>query len=73
MTMSWLAEQNATMSASAAVASGSAAGSIEPSATMARMSAACVVTSQLRRRPMSRLSTGTRTASITGAHRNFST
>src|SRR5215470_15955723 len=51
MTMSWLADRNATTTAASAVGHGLATGSVRPSTRMATASAACNVSAQPRRRP----------------------
>ena len=51
--------------------SGEAEGSQRPSKTIAAISKNCDSRSQPRRRPSRRDSTGTSSASISGAHRNF--
>ena len=58
MTMSWLAEQNATASAHAAVAMTWWAGSVEPRPRIATMSAAWVTNAHDLRRPNHRVSNG---------------
>ncbi len=50
---------------------GALAGSQEPRKTIAAISSICVNTSQPRRRPSRRDSSGTSSASISGAHRNL--
>ena len=70
--MSWVAEQNATISASSAVAVGAAAGSLPPSSTMETISAPWVASIQPRRLPKRRVSHGSGTRSTSGAQRNFS-
>lgn len=71
MTMSWLAEQKATITASSAVWPGSMRGSTAPRPSSAATSAAWVASSQPRRRPNTRDRTGSGSRSISGAHRNF--
>ena len=71
MTMSWVAEAVATRSAPKATYHGEIAGLQKASNTIAAISRSCENTSQPRRRPSSRDSTGTSSASTTGAHRNL--
>ena len=69
--MSWLAEANATSTASSATVHGSAAGSPCPIARIAATSAIWVASAQPRRRPSARVSHGSGSRSTTGAHRNL--
>ena len=71
ITMSCVAEAVATSSAPTATSHGAAAGSQRPRNTIAAISRNCENTSQPRRRPSQRDSTGTSSASTSGAHRNF--
>ena len=70
-TMSCVAEAVATSSAPSATSPGAAAGSQKPRNTIAAISRSCVNTSQPRRRPSQRDSSGTSSASVSGAQRNF--
>ena len=69
--MSWVAEAVATRSAPKATTNGDSAGSQNPRKTIAAISKNCDSKSQPRRRPKSRDSNGTSSASISGAHRNL--
>ena len=69
--MSWVAEAAATSKAPSATIPGAVAGLVEPRNTIAAISRICVNTSQPRRRPSQRDSSGTSSASVSGAHRNF--
>ena len=71
ITMSWVAEAVATRSAPTATSQGAAAGSHSPRNTIAAISSTCEKMSQPRRRPSRRDSTGTSSASTSGAQRNF--
>ena len=70
--MSCVAEAVATSSAPNATYHGDTIGSQNARNTTAAISRNCDSTSQPRRRPSSRDSTGTLRASTSGAHRNFS-
>ena len=70
-TMSCVADAVATSSAPSATSAGATAGLQEPRNTIAAISRICVNTSQPRRRPSQRPSSGTSSASVSGAHRNF--
>ena len=72
MTMSWLAEQKATMTANRAVHHNSVTGFVDPSASSASAKQAWVTSAQPRRRPHRRVTTGRRSRSISGAQANFS-
>ncbi len=72
ITMSCVAEAVATRSAPNATSQGDAAGLQKARNTIAAISNSCDSTSQPRRRPSHRESSGTSSASTTGAHRNFS-
>ena len=69
--MSWLADRNATTKAAIAVSQGSTVGSVWPMKKIAIASRICVSSSQLRRRPSRRVSTGSGTWSMIGDHRNL--
>src|SRR6476646_6713203 len=69
MTMSWVADAVATISAAKATSQGALAGSWEPSSRIAAISRICATTSQPRRWPSTRPSTGTSKASTSGAQR----
>ncbi len=72
MTMSWVAEAAATkVAAPKTTYHGEIIGLQTASSTMAAISRSCENTSQPRRRPSSADSTGTSSASTTGAHRNL--
>ncbi len=71
MTISWLAETNATSTAPATTSGSDLAGSLNPSRTIAAISNSCVKTSQPRRRPNRRDRNGTSRASISGAQMNL--
>ncbi len=71
MTMSCVAEANATISAPTPTASGAVTGSRVPSQTIVAIRASCVATSQARRRPSRADSQGMCSASTIGAHRNL--
>ena len=71
ITMSCVAEAVATMSAPNATSHGALAGSVNARNAVAAISRSCENTSQPRRRPSSRESTGTSSASTSGAHRNL--
>ena len=71
MTMSCVADAVATSSAPNATSHGALAGLQKARNTMAAISSSCENTSQPRRRPSRRDSTGTSSASTTGAHRNL--
>ena len=69
--MSCVAEAVATSSAPSATVGGDTAGSQAPRKTIAAIKRNWDSNSQPRRRPKRRDSTGTSSASISGAHRNF--
>ena len=71
MTMSWLADKNATATAASAVMPGADLGSVSPSARIASASAGWIAKAQPRRRPSRRVRIGTGNRSISGDHRNF--
>ncbi len=71
ITMSWVADAVATSSAPSATSPGADAGSVRPRNTIATISSTCENTSQPRRRPSKRDSTGTSSASTSGAQMNF--
>jgi hypothetical protein len=71
ITMSWVADAVATRSAPRATSPGATAGSAIPRKAIAAINTSWVSTSQPRRRPSIRDSTGTSTASTRGAHKNF--
>jgi hypothetical protein len=72
MTMSWLAEKNATLNATAAVMIAFLSGCVSASAAQARASSGCTTSSQKRRRPIPPAQRGG-VRSNSGDHRNFST
>ena len=71
MTMSCVAEANATINAPTPTASGAVTGSRVPSQTIAAIRPSCVATSHARRRPSRLDSQGICSASTIGAHRNL--
>ena len=71
MTMSWLADRNATTTAASAVIHGSTSGSVKPSHRIASASAAWITSAQPRRRPSRVVIPGNGSRSMTGAHRNL--
>ncbi len=72
ITMSWLADRNATRAAAAMAPAGAATGLDSASATAARANSGWIVASQPRRRPSARNGPGGATWSSIGAQRNFS-
>ena len=66
ITMSWLADRKATATASAAIATGAAAGSEKPSRRIATASRAWIAISQARRRPKRRPAGAAGMRSISG-------
>ncbi len=71
MTMSWVAETVATITAPNTISGSDLSGSFSPRKTIAAISSSCVNTSQPRRRPNQRDSSGTSSASISGAQKNL--
>ena len=71
ITMSWLAEAKATTIAHRAVTPGLVEGSVWPSMMSEMISAICVTSAQLRRRPSRRVSQGTGAWSMIGAQTNL--
>ena len=71
-TMSWVDDIAATNSAPSATNSGERAGSVSARSTIDTISSNCEHTSQPRRRPKACVNSGTCSASVSGAHRNFS-
>src|SRR6185295_5291149 len=72
MTISCVAEQNATKMAHKAVVHGSTPGCVEPNAKIATISPICAATIQPRRLPNVRVRIGNGMRSTSGAQRNFS-
>ena len=71
MTMSWLADRKATMTAAIAVAAGSLRGSVMPIARIAKANGIWIANAQPRRRPSRAVRNGIGRRSISGDHRNF--
>ncbi len=71
MTISCVADAVATSSAAMATGMGETAGLQSARSTIAAISNSCVSISQPRRRPSSSERIGTSSASVSGAHRNF--
>jgi hypothetical protein len=71
MTMSWLADRNATMTATNAAVHGLTPGSVKPSPRIASASASWITNAQPRRRPSLVVTPGSGRRSISGAQRNL--